>query len=244
MEQEHTVAWSAQTSSRYRLGRWIVWACFMAGFISLACCIYDLVWPGHFVGDMYGLEVICRLIVLVPAGSVMLLGLAVAERGWSKRSRVARVAGSVLVVLSVIGLGSMAAGVVVSRHQDAVRAGYPSLSTAELLRIAREEKDQFAIDALLVKKDPAAVPGLREILLDESEHGNLRHCAAHALGEIGTDEARVALEQARRDIHDPNLRIAIDDAPQTRMGMDITAVESPSTQPSSEMPATAGFPGR
>jgi len=231
MCQKPTVGESTQADSRWRTGRPLVRACFVVGLISMGYCLYDLVWPGHFVGDMYGLEVMVRLVLLVPAGGILLLGMAVAESGRFMGPKVARLAGSLLVILSAMVLVAMSANVVVSRHQDAVRAAYPSLSTAELFRIAREEKDQFAIDALLVRKDPAAVPGLRNILLDENEYGNLRVSAAHALGEIGTDEARAALEAARKGVHDEYLRIAIDYALQTRMGDGRSCSATPSTQP-------------
>jgi len=211
--------------------RWLTWACFSIGLASLVYCLYDLRWPGHFVGDMYGLEVMVRLVPLAACGGFMLLGALAVKLGRSRQSIAASLVGGLLVVSSATALVFMALGVAASRQQDTVRRTYPLLSTTELLRIARERKDQFAIDELLVRKDPSSTPGLRDILLDESEQMNLRICAAHALGEIGGDETKAALETARQDARGVDLRTAIDYALQTRLRGQAAGGAVPTTQP-------------
>ena len=90
-------------------------------------------------------------------------------------------------------------------------------STAELIRIAQDEEDSAAIDELLVRRDPTAVAGLSGILLDEGQSVALRSCAAHALGEIGGEEARAALERVRASHPHQALKTAVDYSLDIRM---------------------------
>jgi len=166
------------------------------GILASLYYIYDLSYPSHFVGDMYGLEVLARLTWLCSAAGPMFLGAILLFLNWRKKTRRWPIAGMVLVIVPSVILIAMAVDVVQSRRLDEVRKGYPEKSIAELLAIAREQKDQHALYPLITKPDPAAVPGLAQILLDENERGNLRYLAAEALGRIGNEEAEKALAKA------------------------------------------------
>lgn len=165
------------------------------GLLATAYNLYDLKYPSHFVGDMYGYEVLFRLAVLAVTAGPMLIAAILLLVGRRMRNRaVGRVGGLVITIASII-LVVLAVNIAHGRHLDDIRKGYPKKSIEELVRIAREEKDIAAIDAIMMKRDPGAVPALREILLDASELAQLRYAAAHALGNIGGDEAREALEK-------------------------------------------------
>jgi HEAT repeat protein len=71
-----------------------------------------------------------------------------------------------------------------SRAVDDIRKTYPQKSTAKLIRIAAEEKDQFALYEIIVRKDTSAVPALISLLLDEQQDAKIRLEAAHALGQL------------------------------------------------------------
>ena len=222
---------SARVDYRQVAGRWLNLSCLGVGVVSLACCVYDLARPGHFVGDMYGLEVIVRLTWVVLLACILLVGVLMARLGESRRSRFAGLLGRLLSAGAAVALVLAAMDVVESRRQDALHRTYPSRSTAELLRLAREKQDQFAVDELLVRKDPRSTRGLREILLDEAQPPALRACTAHALGEIGTREARAVLDAARTTAPAGMLRTAIDYALETRMGGRPSVGKASSTQP-------------
>jgi len=167
------------------------------GVLALLYAVYDLRYPSHFVGDMYGLEVIFRLVMLVGAVAPMLFGALLLTWGSRKEIRNFRILGAVVIVVSSSVLIANAVTIAQSRQLDRIREGYPAKSVEELLAIARDQKDQHAIDTLAVKADPASVPGLALILLNENERGNLRYCAAQALARIGSEDARAALGRAR-----------------------------------------------
>ncbi|MBN1488291.1 MAG: HEAT repeat domain-containing protein [Phycisphaerae bacterium] len=193
------------------------WGLLAIGGLSMAYCLYDLISPGHFVGDMYGMEVMFRLLMLSLPVAALLVGGVLFHVGRRKRSDAVCWTAAVLLVLPTLALVVMAGFVLADRRDDAVRRQYPSISTHELLRIAREQNEMFAIEELLVRQDPAVVPGLCEILRDANEDVRLRCGAAHALGEIGGPEARAALEQIRVDCPDKSLRFAIDYALERRI---------------------------
>lgn len=195
----------------------LAWGLLVIGGLSTGLCLFDLIAPGHFVGDMYGVEVMFRLLMLAMAVGALCMGGILLRLGKRKQSEVMCWVALIVLVLPTLVLMGMAGLVLVDRRNDAVRRLYPSADTAELLRVAREEKDRAAIDTLLVRRDPAAVRGLCEILLDAHEDLGLRCGAAHALGELGGPEARAALEQARGGCADESLRIAIDYALERRI---------------------------
>jgi hypothetical protein len=169
---------------------------FGLGMLAFLYVAYDLKYPNRFVGDMYGLEVMCRLFVLCAATAPMLLGVAFLFVGWRRKMRRLRVLGIAVTGVSSVILMAIALDVAHSRHLNEVRRSYSEKSVEELLAIAKGQKDQYALDAILIRRDPAAVPGLVLILLNESEPGNLRYVAAQALARIGGKDAREALEKA------------------------------------------------
>jgi hypothetical protein len=170
---------------------------FALGILASLYYIYDLMYPNHFVGDMYGLEMIVRLSWLCGAAGPMFLGGVLLFLDWRKKLHRWRVLGTALVIVSSVILVVMTVDVVQSRRLDEIRKGYPAMSIAELLAIAREQKDQHALYPLITKPDPQAVPGLTQILFDENEQRNLRYSAAEALGRIGNEDAQKALVMAR-----------------------------------------------
>ncbi len=197
--------------------RWFGRVVLAVGLLALGYCLYDLMYPGHFVGDMYGLEVMGRLMLLAGPAVALLLSGVVLHFAWKREGRAPRVGAGVVLLVSALVLVATAWHVAGSRRQDAIRAQYPTRGTDELLRIARDQKDSFAVEELLIRKDPAAVPGLCAILLDDDENVTLRGSAAHALGEIGGDEAKAALERARSGSPPEVLKIAIDYALEVRI---------------------------
>ncbi|WPD20894.1 MAG: HEAT repeat domain-containing protein [Candidatus Electrothrix scaldis] len=167
--------------------------------VGLAAAIYyafDLIYPNHFVGDMYGLEVMFRGCLLLTAGLTLMSGLLMTLIGWKKEMPKLIDGGLLLADLCSVLLIVLAFNVYRSRAVDEIRKTYPQKSTTELIRIAVEEKDQFAIYEILARKDHAAVPALIDLLLDEEQDSGIRLEAAHALGQLGGVEARVALEKA------------------------------------------------
>lgn len=214
----------ATTSDGMQLGwprqalRWLPWLFLTTGLISIGYCLYDLAYPGHFVGDMYGLELMLRLVMLAVPSVLLLLGGAGAQARWVRERRWLHLGVVTCMVLPLLMLANLAGDVAASRAQDRIRAGYPLKTTDELLRIAHNDKDTFAVYELLARKDPAAVPGLCEILLDEKQSLALRDSAAHALGETGGAEACAALEEVRAGDPDPTLRTAVEYALEVRIG--------------------------
>ena len=175
----------------------------LVGFLSAAYIIYDIACPNHFVGDMYGLEVLFRL-PLVAIPTVLLLGVAIVLSLFLNRlSTGGRLSGSLVALALAFILLVLALYTARSRSVWAAREAYPNRSVEELLRLAREKNDQFAIDALGIKRDPAAVPGLLELLLDETKIPSLRIVSAHALGLFRDESATTALKEAKTRVRDP-----------------------------------------
>lgn len=213
------------------LGQWIFIVLVIIGLLSLAYYFFDLVFPNHFVGDMYGLEVMCRLFFIILASIPIIIGIILLGTSQKKDKKAYGFVGTALIMFSCIVYLALGITTAYSRWRSKVRDSYPRRSVEDLLYLAREKKDQFAIDALLIKKDADAVPGLCAILLDENEQGRLRVCAAHALGEIGGDRARGALQEVLSRNPPEFLKIAAEYALKTRMGIPAPVVgEEPTTK--------------
>jgi|GEM_PF-1308148 len=188
---------SPSSANRNGIWLWVGYLCLSLGIIALLYNFYDLKYPNHFVGDMYGLEVMFRLAVLSGVAVPMLIGGVLIFVGGRKKVKRSLTVGTAVTTVSSAILIAMAIGVAHSRYMDEVRKSYPSKSIEELLAIAREQKDQQAIDQIMTRSDPAAMPGLASIVMDEQEPGYLRYVAAEALARIGSDDARTVLENAR-----------------------------------------------
>ncbi|MBL7139432.1 MAG: HEAT repeat domain-containing protein [Planctomycetes bacterium] len=184
-------------------------AAIVVATLAVAYQFYDMACPNTFVGDMYGLIVLVRLVPLVACGVVLTAGGVLAVVGWTRRRRGPVIAGAVIAIAATLPILGMAGHVAWERHRNAVRATYPDRSVEDLLRLANEEHDQFAVGALSTKGDLAAVPGLRAMLLDPEAPTNLRICAAQAIANLGGPEAREALETARDGVTDPDVQRAV-----------------------------------
>ncbi|HUT28954.1 MAG TPA: HEAT repeat domain-containing protein [Sedimentisphaerales bacterium] len=210
---------SKQPLPQKLLARRILLGTVIIGLLSLGYHVFDLAFPNTFVGDMYGLEVMARLFHIIVASIAILLGVGLLTVSRKKQIEPLGAFGKALILISCLAYVVMGVSTAYSRWQWRIRDSYPRRSVEELLSLAREKKDQFAIDALLIKKDRAAVPGLSELLLDEHQEGWLRGCAAHALGEIGGQQAREALEEVLARHPEEHLKMAVEYALQTRMGI-------------------------
>ena len=205
---------------------WTAWLCLAIGIISAGYYLYDIASPGPDVGEMYGLVSTLRLAMLALPSGLLVVCFAGTLLRPVRRRRWLRSVLTVLLVAATVVLVFLAADAAKSRRQRRVRETYPLKSTDELLRIARADKDTFAVYELLIRKDQAAVPGLREILFDDDESPDLRSSAAHALGAIGGEAARAALERIQRERPHPTVTAAAEHALEFRMGR-----KPPSEQP-------------
>ncbi len=168
----------------------------VAGLPAAFYYAFDVRYPNHFVGDMYGMEVMWRGSVLIMTFLPLCAGLLLMVIGWKKEKRTLTDAGLVLADVCSLALLFLVFNVYHSRAVDDIRKTYPRKSTTELVRIATEEKDQFALYEIIARKDIAAVPALSSLLLDEHRDARIRLESAHALGQLGGDEALAALEKA------------------------------------------------
>jgi hypothetical protein len=184
----------------------------VAAVTASAYDIYDLKYPSHFVGDLYGMEVLWRLSFLALAAGGLLLGWILVAIGGRRKSVARSLSGTAMISIAALVLVFIGIDVARSRHNDAAREEYPQKTVHELTRIAREGKDQHALYAIMMKKDSAAVSALSEIVLDEKEDSRLRYVAAHGLGEIGGETARAALTKAQGLSGDVSLKQMIDHA--------------------------------
>lgn len=167
-----------------------------AGLLAAVYYGYDIMYPNHFVGDMYGLEVMYRVAVLVMIAVPAAIGLLLAVIGrMKKQNKLARI-GHILISAASVVLIFLSVNVYYSRHKDDIRKTYSLKSTDELISIALNEKDQFAIYEIIARNDTSAITALCLILLDTNQDDRLRLEAAHALGQLGGDSSRVALEKA------------------------------------------------
>ena len=85
---------------------------FALGILASLYYIYDLMYPNHFVGDMYGLEMIVRLSWLCGAAGPMFLGGVLLFLDWRKKLHRWRVLGTALVIVSSVILVVMTVDVV------------------------------------------------------------------------------------------------------------------------------------
>jgi preprotein translocase subunit SecE len=168
----------------------------MIGLFSILYYIYDLIYPNHFVADMYGMEVMYRVSILIMIALPMFIGLLLIVIGRNKRKNNLTKTGIVLATICSFVLILLSTNVYFSRHEDEIRKTYQHKSTDELIRIASSKNDQYAIYEIISRKDSSAVPALCQILLDENQNIKLRIESAHALGQIGGDIGRDALEKA------------------------------------------------
>jgi hypothetical protein len=168
----------------------------VAGLPAAFYHAFDIRYPNHFVGDMYGMEIMWRVSVLILICLPLCIGLLMTVIGWKKEQPKLTDAGLILAAFCSVALLVLAFNVYRSRAVDDIRKTYPQKSTAKLIRIAAEEKDQFALYEIIVRKDTSAVPALISLLLDEQQDAKIRLEAAHALGQLGGQEARAALEKA------------------------------------------------
>ncbi|OHB60513.1 MAG: hypothetical protein A2167_06145 [Planctomycetes bacterium RBG_13_46_10] len=168
----------------------------IVGLLSLLYYIYDLKYPNHFVADMYGIEVLFRVSILIMIALPMFIGLLLIVIGRKRGKNRLTMSGIVLANIFSLILILLSINVYFSRHKDEIRKTYLHKSTDELIRIALNKNDQYAIYAIIARKDTSAVPALCQILLDENQRVKLRIESAHALGQIGGDISRDALEKA------------------------------------------------
>ncbi len=167
-----------------------------AGLLAAVYYGYDIMYPNHFVGDMYGLEVLYRVAVLIMIAVPIAIGLLLTVIGRMKKRNKLTMTGNILVGSACIVFIILAGNVFYSRHKDDLKKSYSLKDTGELIQIALKDKDQFAIYEIIARNDTSAVPALCLILLDTNQDDRLRLEAAHALGQLGGDSARVALERA------------------------------------------------
>ncbi|MBI5568435.1 MAG: HEAT repeat domain-containing protein [Desulfomonile tiedjei] len=180
------------------------------GLLGLCYYLYDLKYPNHFVGDMYGMEVIHRVgLLFFPVIALIVGGSIVA---FSRRKNISplRSLGFGLLLAGTACVLALSLSVFQSRRLDDIRKGYPAKSVSQLIQIARDSKDMYALDALIMKRDPTAVRPLGEMLDDPNEETRMRHVAAHALGQLGGEEAKAALEKAQSRVSDADLKRAIE----------------------------------
>jgi hypothetical protein len=185
------------------------------GFAGACYYVYDLIDPNRFVGDMYGMEVMFRLALLSLPMALLIVGIVIVVLTRGRQVTWLIILGCALVLAGSTTVLVLSLWVGQSRQLDGVRHDYPRKTVAQLARIARETKDVPAIDAMIVKRDPAAVPVLAEILLDTAEDIRLRIAAANALGQLGGEEAKEALERARSTASHEFLVNSIDHALET-----------------------------
>lgn len=103
-----------QTRTRKRNNE--VFLCtFVAGLCALGCYLYDLVFPGHFVGDMYGLEVMMRLVIVAGPTAGLFIGGSLLYVIGDRERKWPRAGAGALLVASAIGLVLLAYGVGRSR---------------------------------------------------------------------------------------------------------------------------------
>lgn len=180
--------------------------------LSLIYCSYDLKFPNHFVGDMYGMEAMFRIIILLAASAPMILGILFLFIKREKQNSKLFSVGAILILVSASILLYLAIGIYNSRMQDDVRKGYNSMTVQELSKIVQIKGDLHAIYAIQAKNSDLAVSTLSDILQNENANLSCRMEAATSLGQIDGPKAKEALVAARENLKDPNILMAIDRA--------------------------------
>ncbi len=168
----------------------------LLGLVAAAYYIYDIISPNHFVGDMYGLEVLYRVAVLLFIAIPIVIGLLFIAFARMKKRKKPALIGNVLISAAFLVIIFLSVNVYFARQKDDLRKSYSLKSTDELIKIALKNKDQFAIYEIIYRNDSSAVPALSRILLDTAQDDRLRIESANALGQLGGDSARAALVQA------------------------------------------------
>ncbi len=189
---------------------------YLLGAIGLAFYLFDLAYPGHFVGDMYGYEVIFRILQVASVIVLGLFGVMLLSFYWRNKSKTRlRFAGHLVIAVAAVLMIVMAVGSGVSRYHDNRREAFYKKDIAELIQIARVHKNPFAIDVIMAKGDTSAVEFLGGILLDRNEAMSLRYRSVQGLAYFGTARSRDILAHARESLEDEYLIKMIDQALET-----------------------------
>ena len=102
------------------------------GLASSVYYVFDLKQPNHFVGDMYGLEILFRGSLFLMVLASLLIGLLMLTIGWKKKNKQLTKSGLILSNIFSVVLILMSLKVYDSRNQDENRKAYPLKSTDEL----------------------------------------------------------------------------------------------------------------
>lgn len=191
-------------------------ALYLLGSACLIYYIYDLAYPGHFVGDMYGYEVVFRIMILASVILVTLIGIMFLSFYWRDRQKTKfRLTGHAVISISVILMVVLAVNTFFSRSEDRQRDEFYKKDIAELVQIARTTKNPLAIDVIMSKNDTTAVELLGGILLDRNEAMSLRYRTVQALAYFGTARSREILAAAGQSSTDEYLTSMISQALET-----------------------------
>lgn len=180
--------------------------------VSILYNLYDLKFPSHFVGDMYGYEVIFRVIVLAAVSAIFLAGVACLHFAKAANSSYKFALGTFFCLTASIISLFMGMSVFHGRQLDETRKTYFNLNNENLLKIIRNKRDRYAIHPIFVKNDSETLPTLSKILMDESIDLHCRCEAAHFLGQLNDGEAKKALQYAITSQKDEELHVAINRA--------------------------------
>jgi phage pi2 protein 07 len=179
---------------------------------------HDLRFPGHFIGDMYGFEVMGRLFYLVPILIFALLGFSLFIGGLRNERKGRFWTGSVFLWLSCICLIPLVKDVYDDRQEDALHKTYPQKSVEELTRLVRMDKDQYALDELMIKRTPESIKVVKQVLVDENEKTVLRICAAGWLFQFDDEEIKALLKKTEQTTKNNDLKIFLIDVRKDREG--------------------------
>ena len=88
------------------------------GLFSILYSLYDLKYPNHFVGDMYGIEVMFRVFILLVITFLLFIGMVLIVIGWNKKNNNITMTGIVISIIFSLILFLMSMSVYFSRHKD------------------------------------------------------------------------------------------------------------------------------
>ncbi len=185
-----------QSRTNVKIFKALYAALILLGLLAAGYYIYDIISPNHFVGDMYGLEVLYRVAVMLFITIPIVIGLLLIVIALMKKQKKPALIGNVLISAAFLVIIFLAVNVYFARQQDELRKSYSLKSTDELINVALKNKDQFALYEIIYRNDTSAIPALSKILLDTTQDDRLRIESANALGQLGGDSARAALVQA------------------------------------------------